>query len=137
MKRLRFERLHAMDEHEKLHCELIRLKINMEDYLTETRYLPEYSFHQCLERYLTILGKKPIEFARQISMTPKKLNPILTGEASPNLALAYRLERHSGDLIGAMLWWKLQNREVESGINSNHTLRELEGSKVHFRLSFS
>ena len=96
----------------------------MEDYLAETRYSPEYSFHECLDRYLTILGKKPMDFAREISMTPKKLNQILSGEASPNLALAYRLERHSGDLIGAMLWWKLQIREVESGINGNQTDRK-------------
>ena len=47
-----------------------------------------------------------------------------------SLSIAYRLEAHSGDLISAIMWWKVVQKEVEQEIRTDKEKREEEKKKV-------
>ncbi len=54
----------------------------------------------------------------------------------PNIPLVYRLEKHSGRLIPALLWWKIFTKKMEAYIQNDTTRRLFEAGKVHFQLAF-
>ena len=47
-----------------------------------------------------------------------------------SLQLAYRLEIHSGELIPAILWWKLVQKEIEQEIKEDTKERKKEKKNV-------
>jgi hypothetical protein len=47
-----------------------------------------------------------------------------------SLSIAYRLEAHSVDLIPALMWWKLVQKDVEQEIKTDDEKREKEKEKV-------
>jgi len=59
-----------------------------------------------------------------------RLNRILNEKERLTLALAYRLERHSGDLIPAIYWWKLAQKEIEQDIRNNPDAKLKEAKLV-------
>ena len=104
MKKFRMALLREMTAEQRTYSDLIRLKLQMEDFLQHGEYSEVANFAAFLQQYLRALGKKQSVFADEISLHPTKLNQILLGKAEPNLPLAYRLESHSGGLIPAILW---------------------------------
>jgi hypothetical protein len=133
---LRLQRLSAMSDNEKLQSNLSRLKFQIEDYLQQDTYSDDHSFSAFLKQYLKILSKKQVAFAAEISLHPTKLNQILKHRVMPNLALVYRLEKHSGGLISALLWWKLVAKKMEADIINDNESRLSEARKVRFQVSF-
>ncbi len=107
LKKMRLQRLSAMSSNQKLKSDLLRLKFQIEDYIQQDVYSEKQSFSTFLQAYLKILDKKQIDFAAEISLHPTKLNQILNNKIMPNIPLMYRLEKHSGGEISALLWWKL------------------------------
>ena len=55
----------------------------------------------------------------------------------PNIPLVYRLEKHWGGLIPALLWWKVFTEKMEVDIQNDTTPRLFEGEKVHFQMGFN
>ena len=49
----------------------------------------------------------------------------------------YRLEKHSGGLNSALLWWKLYTKKMEADIMNDTTRRLFEAEKVLFHLAFN
>lgn len=136
MKILRLQRLATMADNQKLQSDLLRLKFLMEDAILQEAYSEKHSFSAFLQAYLKILDKKQVDFATEISLHPTKLNQIINNKATPNIPLVYRLEKHSGGLISALLWWKLCSKKMEADIKNDTTKRLFEAEKVHFQLVF-
>jgi plasmid maintenance system antidote protein VapI len=136
MKILRLQRLAAMSDNQKLQSDLLRLKFLMEDAILQEIYSEKHSFSAFLQAYLKILDKKQVDFAAEISLHPTKLNQIINNKTTPNIPLVYRLERHSGGLISALLWWQLFTKKMEADIKNDTVKRLLEAEKVHFQLAF-
>ncbi len=136
MKMLRLQRLVAMSDNQKLQSDLLRLKFLMEEAILQEVYSEKHSFSAFLQAYLKILDKKQIDFATEISLHPTKLNQIINNKITPNIPLVYRLEKHSGGLISALLWWKLCSKKMEADIKNDTTRRLFEAEKVHFQLVF-
>jgi plasmid maintenance system antidote protein VapI len=136
MKILRLKRLVAMSDNQKLQSDLIRLKFLMEEAIQQEVYAEKHSFSAFLQAYLKILDKKQVDFAAEISLHPTKLNQIIHNKTTPNIPLVYRLEKHSGGLISALLWWKLVTKKMEADIKNDTTRRLFEAEKVHFQLVF-
>ena len=136
MKRLRLQRLASMSDNQKLQSNLLRLKFLMEDSILQEVYSDKHSFSAFLQAYLKILDKKQIDFATEISLHPTKLNQIINNKITPNIPLVYRLEKHSGGLISALLWWKLFTKKMEADIKNDTTRRLFEAEKVHSPLAF-
>ena len=137
MKILRLQRLNAMSDNQKLQSDLLRLKFLMEDAIQQEGYSEKQSFSTFLQVYLKILDKKQVDFAAEISLHPTKLNQIINNKTMPNVPLMYRLEKHSGGLISALLWWKLYTKKMEADIMNDTTRRLFEAEKVHFHLAFN
>ncbi len=136
MRILRLQRLTAMSENQKLQSDLIRLKFLMEDAIQQEVYSEKHNFSAFLQAYLKILDKKQVDFAAEISLHPTKLNQIINNKTTPNIPLVYRLEKHSGGLISALLWWKLFTKKMEADIKNDTKRRLFEAEKVHFQLAF-
>jgi hypothetical protein len=132
MKAFRFRILEEMTVQERLECDLFRLNVLMRRYLQKSEYLPTYRFEACLQEYLKLLGKKPAVFAQEIQLALPKLKVYLLGKEHPNLAVLYRLEKHSGGLIPALLWWQITARQIEQEIQQDTENRQREAAKVKF-----
>jgi len=83
-----------------------------------------------LNEYLKEVDKKQKDLAEDIGLHVTRLSRILNGKEKLSLSMAYRLEAHSGDLIPAILWWKLVQKEVEQEIKTNEEQRKTEKEKV-------
>jgi plasmid maintenance system antidote protein VapI len=136
LKMLRLQRLEKMSDLQKMQSDLLRLKFQIEDVIQQDTHSEKHNFSVYLLDYLKILDKKQVNFASEISLHPTKLNQILNNKIAPNISLMYRLEKHSGGLISALLWWKLFVKKVESDMVNDKAKRELEAEKVHFHLAF-
>jgi len=133
---LRMQRLREMSDQQRLYADLLRLKFQIEDYLNEGKYLEAFSFGKFLQEYLKVLNKKHNVFASEIGLHTTKLSRLLNDKENPNERLTYRLEKHSGNVIPAILWWKLLLRKLEHKILLDKQTRKEEYSKVKNELHF-
>ncbi len=101
------------------------IKINIDDSSASNKTSAQF-----IQQYIKITNKKQKEVADDLSINPSTLSRILNGKESIGKALAYRLERHSGNLIPAIYWWKLAQKEIEQDIRTNVVEREKEAKKV-------
>ncbi len=109
---------------------LLRIRYQLEDYVHSKGYDKEQSVGKYLSAYMRVVGQKQKEMAANIAIHPARLSRILNNKERLSLTLAYRLEVHSGDLIPALLWWKLVQKEMEFEIQSDTTQKELEKKHV-------
>lgn len=137
LKRLRIHRLAQMSEKQKIYAELLRLRYLMEDYLRYGTYEDSRSFGAFLKKYQQITGRTQKALATEISLHPSKLNQILNNKIEAGIAMHYRLEKHSGGLIPASLWWKIQAKKIEAGINQDKEARQRESRKVSQAMAFN
>ena len=135
LKKLRFEQLYKMTDTQKRAADLLRLKFQIEEYIKTDFYKEAYSFAAFLQEYIRIVGKKQIEFAFEINLHPTKLSSILTNKIDPNIALIYRLEKHSNDIIPALLWWRLWIKKIENNILNDDESKRREGDKVRLSVN--
>ncbi len=136
LKQLRMQRLREMSDQQRLYADLLRLKFQMEDYVAEGTYSESSSFGSFLQAYLKILNKKHKTFAAEIDLHTTKLSRLLNNREDPNVQIAYRLEKHSGGVIPAILWWKLLVKKLEYKIKEDSKTKLEEGSRVKNELSF-
>jgi hypothetical protein len=135
MKELRMQQLAQMSKEDKIRGQLLGLKYRTQDYVKQNVYNQSITFGACLKEYLQLSEKTLEELASEIQWQPAKLNLILLDKAIPPMFLAYRLEKHSGDLIPALLWWQLVTKKMEYDIQNDTKNRKREGNKVRFSLS--
>lgn len=128
--KLRLARRNALSEKERLFSSILSLKYNMKSYLSRTQFEAENNFGNYLKKYLKIVGRTQKKLAEEINIHPSRLSRIISGKESVGKSLAYRLERHSGDLIPAILWWKIFQREIELEIRTAIEDRNMEKQYV-------
>ena len=114
----------------------MRLRIQMEDYYKLGEYTMEQGFAEFLADYIHIIKKKQKDFAEDISIHHTRLSRILNNREEPNIELAYRLEKHSGNLISALLWWRIAMRKQEYLLRRDEKTRLAEAAKVKNALEF-
>ncbi len=133
---LRLKSLKERTEEQRLLAELMRMKLLIKDYLERNGYEAEFSFSNQLEQYIKILDRTQKDFAVEIGLHPTKLSRLLNDREKPNVELAYRLEKHCGNIIPALYWWKLHARKLEEEIRTDEETRRVEGEKVKNDLRF-
>jgi len=137
MKALRAKMLREQSQEKKMYVDLIRLKLLIEDYITQEDYNIEQSFGAYLEEYIRIIQKTKKAFAQDIDTHYTRLSRILNNREEPNLEIIYRLEEHSGKIIPALLWWKLQIKKQEYLIlkDTENRIKEAKKVKNKFKIS--
>jgi plasmid maintenance system antidote protein VapI len=126
----RLKRLANRTPEEKILSGLLRIKYQMKDYVNGNQYDPGKSMVHFLNEYLKVIDKKQKNLASDLGVHVTRLSRILNGKEKLSLSLAYRLEAHSGDLIPAIMWWKLVQKEVEQEIMTDEEKRQEEKEKV-------
>lgn len=130
LRQLRLKIQRERTEAERAYYDTLRLRFQIEDYLKEKAFSPEKTFGRYLGEYIHALRKTKKAFAEDIGIHYTRLSRILHDKEEPNLALMYRLEKHSGELIPALLWWKLMIKKQEHLIRKDKEARIAEGKKV-------
>ncbi len=134
---LRQQHLLDMPAEQRIYGNLLGLKYRILEYLKRGEYSGQNSFEAFLSQYIDILNKKHKDFATEISLHPTKLSQLLSGKVEPNLPLVYRLEKHSGGVIPALLWWQVQMKKMENTITQDKAGRLREAKKVKNELKFT
>lgn len=135
-RKIRFERLAQMTKEQKIYADLLQLRFQLEDYLSNAVFEPEKNFAHYLSRYIHIFDTTNKHFAEDINIHVSRLSRMLNDKEMPNVELMYRLERHSGDLVPALLWWKLLSKKQEFDLLTNKEQRATENLKVKNAFSY-
>jgi len=106
----------------------------LEDYVKGDDYNPQYTFGYFLEQYLELTNRKKKEFARDIQIHETLLSNILKNRREPNDSFMIRLELHSKNIIPAIDWFKLLEKEKAHQINTDKSLRDKERQFVKHSL---
>lgn len=116
-------------------ADLLQLKFQMEDYLENSTFDVKRTFVFFLREYLSIINKKNKDFASDIDIAATELSQILNQHRKPSEKIIIRLEIHSNELIPAIMWYKLIEKEKEHEILTDMNLRIKEKSHVRNILS--
>ena len=115
---------------EKLLSGLLRIRYQIKSYVQQSQFDETKSSIFFLNEYLKVINKKQKDLAEDIGVHVTRLSRILNGKEKLSLAIAYRLEAHSGDLIPAIIWWKLVQKEIEQEIKTSNQKKMEEKQKV-------
>lgn len=133
---IRLKSLKERTEEQRLLSELMRMKLLIRDYLERSGFEKDFSFANQLAGYIRILGRNHKRFADEIDLHPTKLSRLLNDRENPNTELVYRLEKHCGNIIPAIYWWKLYSKRLEEEIKTDEEKRKIESEKVKNNLKF-
>ena len=137
LRQFRFELLKNRTEKERIFSDLLRFRYQIEHYLENDFYNEDYSFGKQLEEYARILKRTKKQLSEDLDIHYTRLSRIINNREDPNTELAYRLEKHSGDLIPALTWWKLVSRKQEYFISKDQKTRKREAARVRNAMKFS
>ncbi|MEQ8704898.1 MAG: hypothetical protein RIC19_13305 [Phaeodactylibacter sp.] len=126
MKAIRLQRLREVTDQDRILADVMRLRFQMERYINTD----VFSFDKYLEEYIRSLNKPRKDLAEGLSIHYTKLSRVINDKEEPNIELAYRLEKHSGLLINAKLWWKLMIKKQGFIIFRDEETRAEEQRKV-------
>ena len=128
--KLRMKRRNEMSEKDKILSGLLSIKYQIKSYVSSGDFITEKSFGNFLKQYLKIIGRKQKELAEEIDIHPSRINRIVRGKEKIGKSIAYRLESHSGEIIPAIFWWKLMQKEIEQELLSENKERKAERRHV-------
>ena len=126
----RMKLLRQKTEDQRVYSDLLRFRYQIEDYIDTTEYTTEMSFGKQLEEYVRILKRTKKQLSEELNVHYTRLSRIINNREEPNIELTYRLEKHSGELVPALIWWKLIMKKQEHYIRKDKKARKIEGAKV-------
>lgn len=112
-----------------LRFKLLQLKYQMEDHINRP-FDEHYTFGFFLKNYVDILNIKRYQFAEEISIDESYLSQLINQHRSPSEEVIIRLELHSHNLINALTWFKLLEKERENEIDTDKSIRAKERKHV-------
>lgn len=130
MKEIRMQKLRETTEEDRILADVMRLRFQIENYLKKENFSFEQTFGKYLKEYIRVIKKTRKAIAEDLSVHYTKLSRIINDKEEPNIELTYRLEKHSGALIKANLWWKLMIKKQDFIISRDEETRKKEQSKV-------
>lgn len=138
--KFRQSRLKSYSEQDELLAKLLQLRYKIEDYVSMSKRTNDRKenlyFGSFLSSYIKILDCKQQDFAQEINVHPTKLSRIINNKDEPKQYLFYRLEKHSGHIIPAIIWWKSFIKQKERNIYEDMEKRKHEESLVKKWLDF-
>lgn len=136
--KMRMERLKNMTEAEIILSNLMRMKIQIENYIEQNdEYNPRFDFSNQLEEYLSITKRTQKDFAEEIDIHPAQLNRIVRGKENPNVDLLYRIEKHSEGLLKAKILYRLHTMKLESEMVNDEESRLAQYERVKQTISLA
>ena len=130
LKAFRFKILEEQTEEQRILSDIMRFRFQLENYVKNQEFREEKSFGKSLEEYVRILNQTKKKLSEDLDIHYTRLSRIINDREGPNVELTYRLEKHSGNLISALLWWKLFSKKQDYLIKQDVKTRKREGAKV-------
>ncbi|MFT5169014.1 MAG: plasmid maintenance system antidote protein VapI [Saprospiraceae bacterium] len=130
IKAFRFKLLRERTEEQRIYSDLLRFKFLLENYINKEPFSEEKSFGKNIEEYVRILNRTKKSLSEDLDVHYTRLSRLINDREEPNIELMYRLEKHSGNLIPAIYWWKLVAKKQEHIIKQDLRTRKKEGAKV-------
>jgi plasmid maintenance system antidote protein VapI len=137
MKIFRFKLLNEQTEEQRIFSDIMRFKFQMEDYIINHKFIINKSFGNYLEEYVRILRITKKNLSENLNIHYTKLSRLFNNRESPNIEFLYRLEKHSGNLVPAIMWWKLVIKKQEYNIKKDKIIRKKEAAKVEKFVTYS
>ncbi|MEM1327138.1 MAG: hypothetical protein AAGI23_14345 [Bacteroidota bacterium] len=137
LRAFRFKLLAERTEEQRIYSDLLQFRYQTKNYIQKKPYQTSMSFSKRLEEYARILKKTKKELASDLGIHCTKLSRIINNRETPNTALMYRLEAHSGDLVPSILRWKLWMKQKAFEISNDKKTKSLEADKVKNAVSYS
>jgi plasmid maintenance system antidote protein VapI len=121
----------SMTAETKMSLRLYHLRFHIEDYLESKEINPEFTFGSFLKKYVELLEMKRKEFADEISIDETILSQLINNHRQPPDYIAIRLEIHSNNIIPAVYWIRLVEKQRLHEITTDNELRKKEKKFVH------
>ncbi|WP_212005527.1 hypothetical protein [Chitinophaga sp. HK235] len=131
------EKRSKMTWEDHLMSRLLQIKFQMEDAVAADKFLDKLNFGYFLSMYIQAIQKKQKEFAQEISLDETRLSRLIHRKEWPNEELFIRLELHSNNMIPAMHWFKLVEKEKAHNISANTELRKKQKKFVRKTLGLT
>jgi len=120
----------------QIYHQLQQLKTELEAYITSDAFIEYLSFSYFLNQYIRRQNKLDKQFATDIGVTHAAISQYLNDHRKPTKEFLVRLELHSNNLIPAILWFKLVQKEKEHEIITDAYIRMTENKHVKSKLYF-
>ena len=130
IKAFRFKLMRERTEAQRIYSELLRFKFLLENYINKEPFASVNSFGKSLGEYVRILNRTKKSLSEDLDVHYTRFSRLINDREEPNVELMYRLEKHSGNLIPAIYWWKLVLKKQEFNIKQDSKTRKREGAKV-------
>jgi plasmid maintenance system antidote protein VapI len=121
----------SMTEETKISLELYHLRFHIEDYLESKEFNPGLTFGSFLKKYVEFFDKKRKDFADEISIDETMLSQLINNHRQPPDYIAIRLEIHSNNIVPAVYWIRLVEKQRLHEITTDKELRKKEKKFVH------
>ena len=114
----------------------MQLKYLMEDYANSNGYNELYTFSYFLNEYLRSLNKKKTDFSNDIGLHSAQLSRLLNDKDRPSQKILVRLELHSNNIISAIDWFRVYEKQKEAELLNNKEIRKEESKYVKNKLFY-
>ncbi len=126
----RMERLRNMTDQDMILSDVMRLRFQIDTYIKTESFSFEKTFGKYVQEYIRVTKKTRKQISEDLALHYTKLSRIINDKEEPNIELTYRLEKHSGNLIPAKLWWKLIIKKQEYVLSQDKETKRIEQNKV-------
>lgn len=130
----RLESLSKMGDKEKIYANLLSLKFKLIDYIQVGSYNDDYTFAEFLKRYVSILNITRRKLASDLCIHETRFSRLINNKENPGVAILYRIEEHSSNIISALLLWNIINMKLSIEIENNITERKKQSKLVKNKL---
>ncbi|MEL1243088.1 hypothetical protein AAEO56_02345 [Flavobacterium sp. DGU11] len=125
-----------LSEKDKLYAKVLQLRFLMEDYANSDVYDETRTFASFLKTYIKLIYKVNKKFAQDIDLKETELSLILRERRLPTEKVIVRLEIHSNNLIPALSWFKVVEKQREHELEKDIEFRQEQNKHVKNRLEF-
>lgn len=125
-----------LTEKQKLYAKVLQLRFLMEDYVKSDVYDENRTFASFLKTYINLIYTVNKKFAEDIDLNQGELSLILKERRLPTDKIFVRLAIHSNNLIPALSWFKVVEKQREYELEKDVAFRHEQKKHVKNRLEF-
>jgi plasmid maintenance system antidote protein VapI len=134
LKLARLKNREKLTDNQRLYASVLQLRFMIEDYLKSDQFDRELSFGNILRKYIALNYKINKQFAADIQLDETELSQLLNNKRMPSEKTIIRLEIHSNNVISAVSWYKLVEKQHEHMLSTDQQLRIQQASFVKNKL---
>lgn len=125
-----------LTDNQKLYAKVLQLRFLMEDYAKSEVYDENKSFAFFLKTYIQFSYKIHKNFADDINLKQTELSLILNEHRLPNEKTIVRLEIHSDNVIPALSWYRIVEKQREHELEKDIKFKQEQKKYVKNHLEF-